>query len=144
VKPGDVLFVPAGVPHAIGAGVLIVELQEPSDFSIICEWKGFPISAADARLGLGWDTALEALDLRAFAPALGLPPEARAFFAADDRAEHAGRFAILIVLEGDGEIDGQPARAGDAFVIPAAVQSLDVLGDLRVLRCLGPQAGGSS
>lgn len=37
VKPGDVLFVPAGVPHSIGGGALVVELQEPTDFSIVCE-----------------------------------------------------------------------------------------------------------
>jgi len=48
VRPGDLLFVPGGVPHAIGAGVLLVELQEPTDFSIVCEWDGYPISP-DAR-----------------------------------------------------------------------------------------------
>ena len=30
VRAGDAIFVPAGVPHAIGEGVLIVELQEPT------------------------------------------------------------------------------------------------------------------
>jgi mannose-6-phosphate isomerase len=144
VKAGDVLFVPAGVPHAIGAGVLIVELQEPTDFSIICEWDGFPISADAAHLGLGWDRALAALDLSAFTPRLGLPPEASEFFAVDDRNEPAGEFAVLLVLEGSGEIDGQPARAGDTFVLPAAAERYDVRGDLRVLRCLGPQAGGTT
>jgi mannose-6-phosphate isomerase len=137
VKPGDVLFVPAGVPHAIGGGALVVELQEPTDFSIICEWEGFPISPDDAHLGLGWDRAVQALRLDAFTPSLGLPPEAADFFSVDDRAEPAGRFAVLLVLEGEGEIDGQPARAGDAFVLPAGGESFDVRGDLRVLRCLG-------
>lgn len=135
--PGDVVFVPAGVPHAIGAGGLIVELQEPSDFSIVCEWKGFPIDPADAHLGLGWDRALEALRLEAYEPALGLPDDARHFFHVDDCAEPAGRFAVLLVVEGEGELDRQPARAGDAFVIPAAAQSFSVSGDVRVLRCLG-------
>ena len=31
VHPGDVIFVPAGMVHAIGAGVLLYELQEYSD-----------------------------------------------------------------------------------------------------------------
>jgi mannose-6-phosphate isomerase len=137
VKPGDVLYVPAGVPHAIGGGALIVELQEPTDFSIVCEWTGFPIAPDDAHLGLGWDVALGALDLGPFTPSLGLPPEAREFFEVDDRPEPAGRFAVLLVLEGEGSIDGQAARAGDAFVLPAGSESLDVRGDLRVLRCLG-------
>jgi mannose-6-phosphate isomerase len=135
VKPGDVLFVPAGVPHAIGGGALIVELQEPTDFSIICEWQGFPISRDAAHLGLGWDRAIEALRLDAFEPSLGLPPEAAEFFSVDERIEPAGRFAVLLVLEGDGEIDGQPARAGDAFAVPAGEEPFDVHGELRVLRC---------
>ena len=37
VRAGDVVYVPAGVPHAIGAGALIAELQEPTDFSFLCE-----------------------------------------------------------------------------------------------------------
>src|SRR3954467_12449325 len=80
VRPGDVVFVPAGVPHAIGGGALIVELQEPTDFSIICEWKNFPVDARDAHLGLGWDVALEALRLDADEPQPGLPQEAAGFF----------------------------------------------------------------
>jgi len=41
------------------------------------------------------------------------------------------------VLEGEGEIDGQRVRPGDAFALPAAADPFDVRGDLRVLRCLG-------
>jgi mannose-6-phosphate isomerase len=137
VRAGDVLFVPAGVPHAIGAGALIVELQEPTDFSLVCEWEGFPILAEDAHLGLGWDVALDALRLDAYRPKLGLPPEARPFFSVDDCAEPAGRFAVLFVLEGEGELDGLPARGGDAFAVPAAARPFPVHGDLRLLRCMG-------
>jgi len=138
VRAGDVVYVPAGVPHAIGAGALIVEVQEPADLSIVCEWRGFPIDPADAHLGLGWDRALDALQLDACEPSIGLPEEAREFFAVDERAEPAGRFAVLLVLEGEGEIDGQAARPGDAFVVPAGAERLDVAGDLRVVRVVGP------
>ena len=137
VRPGDVVFVPAGVPHAIGGGALVVELQEPTDFSIICEWQGFPIEPEYTHLGLGWDVALDALRLDAFEATLGLPPEARPFFEVDERAEPAGRFAVLLVLDGSGELDGEPVRAGDAFVLPAACEKFELRGDVRVLRCLG-------
>jgi mannose-6-phosphate isomerase len=139
VRPGDVVYVPAGLPHAIGAGVLIAELQEPTDYSILCEWEGFPIRPEDTHLGLGWDAALQALELAAVEPARQLPPEARAFFWADQAAEPAGRFAVLLVLAGEGAIDGERARPGDAFALPAAATKLDVSGELRVLRCLGPE-----
>ena len=58
VRSGDALFVPGGTPHAIGEGALIVELQEPSDLSILLEWRGFA-DEAEAGLGLGWDVALQ-------------------------------------------------------------------------------------
>jgi mannose-6-phosphate isomerase len=137
VEPGDLLYVPAGVPHAIGGGALIVELQEPSDFSIVCEWTGFPIAAENAHLGLGWDTAMAALRLDAFEPSRGLPPEAAAFFSVDERAEAGGRFGVLLVLEGEGELAGERVRPGDAFVLPAACEPFEVRGDIRVIRCLG-------
>jgi mannose-6-phosphate isomerase len=140
VRAGDVVYVPAGVPHAIGGGALIVELQEPSDLSILCEWEGFPIDPEATHLGLGWDVALGALRLDAFEPSLGMPDEAREFFTVDEVAEPAGRFAVLLVLEGEGELDGRGARAGNAFVIPAAAEAFDVRGELRVVRCTGGAA----
>jgi mannose-6-phosphate isomerase len=138
VRAGDVVYVPAGVPHALGAGVLIAELQEPTDFSLVCEWRGFPIRPEESHLGLGWETAVRALDLRRHVPQRGLPPEAATFFESDRLCEAAGRFALLLVLEGEGKIDGSEARQGDTFAVPAAAQSLRVEGDLRVLRCLAP------
>ena len=139
VRAGDVLFLPGGVPHAIGAGLLIAELQEPTDFGVMCEHAGFPISADDAHLGLGWDAAIGALDLTSHEPIRALPADADRFFWADDRAEPAGRFAGFNVRSRPGERDRPPARAGDTFVLPAAAESLDVTGDLRVLRCLAPK-----
>ena len=64
IVPGDVWFVPAGQPHAIGAGVFLLELQEPTDFSLVTETRGVPIDRSDASLRLGWDVAIEAVDGR--------------------------------------------------------------------------------
>ncbi|HET9455981.1 MAG TPA: class I mannose-6-phosphate isomerase, partial [Candidatus Limnocylindrales bacterium] len=66
VAAGDTWFVPAGMPHAIGAGVFLVEVQEPTDFSIVAESRGFPIEPAAAHVGLGWDVAIDAFDRAAF------------------------------------------------------------------------------
>lgn len=63
VAPGDTCLVPAGVPHAVGAGVTVVEVQEPTDFSLLLEWAGYAVSGpAAGHLGLGFDLALKALD----------------------------------------------------------------------------------
>jgi mannose-6-phosphate isomerase len=61
---GDVWFVPPGTPHSIGAGAFILEVQEPTDFSIVAEVAGFPIDPAAAHLRLGWDVAIDAIDRR--------------------------------------------------------------------------------
>jgi mannose-6-phosphate isomerase len=41
VEPGDAILVPAGIPHTIGEGVFVVELQQPSDLSVMLEWRDF-------------------------------------------------------------------------------------------------------
>jgi mannose-6-phosphate isomerase len=62
--PGDVWFIPAGLPHAIGAGVFMIEIEEPADFSIVAETRGVPIDRQNASLRLGWDVAVDAYDRR--------------------------------------------------------------------------------
>jgi len=39
VNPGDTYLVPGGVPHALGEGLLLVEIQEPSDLVVRCEFE---------------------------------------------------------------------------------------------------------
>lgn len=39
VKAGDCLFIPGGFPHAIGEGILMVEIMEPSDWAVRFEFS---------------------------------------------------------------------------------------------------------
>lgn len=61
VQTGDVFFVGAGVIHAIGAGCLILEVQEPTDFTIQPEyWCGdYHLNDQEMYLGLDRETALD-------------------------------------------------------------------------------------
>src|SRR5262249_23454327 len=117
---------------AIGEGIFLVELQEPTDLSILMEWTGFAIDGErDGHLGLGFDVALqsarrttvsneELAGLRrttssAPEPAPGrrtrLPPAADGFFRAE-RLPPAPTaavtlepgFSILVVVDGSGEL----------------------------------------
>jgi mannose-6-phosphate isomerase len=139
VAPGDTVLVPAGLPHAIGAGITLVELQEPTDFSILLEWAGFPIDGAkEGHLGLGFDLALTALDysgwderrlhaLRAQRPGAAerpgvtrlLPTGADPFFRAQRVDVSASRpgpltfdpgYAILVVVSGHGRVNHASGR----------------------------------
>ena len=67
VRAGDTLFVPATLPHAIGPGITLVELQEPVDLSILLEYRGFDaLTERSATLGLDARVALGDLDRRAW------------------------------------------------------------------------------
>ena len=53
VAAGDAVLVPAGTLHAIGAGILLLELQEPTDLSVLVEWKPFGVDDGSEHLELG-------------------------------------------------------------------------------------------
>jgi mannose-6-phosphate isomerase len=134
VRAGDVIFCPGSVPHAIGSGILILEIQEMTDFSIMLEWAGFPLDPNEVFLGLDADVALGAVGRRAIAgPALEalrgrcittlatgqpgttslLPPAAAEYFGAEqiipagDDLSLEPCFSILIVNEGEGTLAGE-------------------------------------
>jgi mannose-6-phosphate isomerase len=154
VTAGDAVFVPAGVAHAIGEGLLIVELQEPSDMSVLLEWDGFGIKDEDeATLDLGWDTALGCVELEArdAEPLRGpggegqlrelLPTAANSFFTAQSIAPAGGEvtlepgFAVVIVLDGAGAIGGQEVARGDTLLIPHAAGDVVAAGDIEAIVC---------
>ena len=64
VSVGDVYFIPAKAVHAIGAGCLILEVQEPTDFTIQPErWCGdYHLSDNEMYIGLEKATALSVFD----------------------------------------------------------------------------------
>jgi mannose-6-phosphate isomerase len=160
VAAGDAIFVPAGSAHAIGEGLLIVELQEPPDMSVLLEWDGFGIEDdAEATLGLGWELALtcverKARDAAALRGAGGdgavaelLPAAARAFFSAQRIAPAGGTaqlpagFAVIVVIEGAGSIAGLAVSRGDALVVPHAAGAVTAEGELVALACRPPASG---
>ena len=153
VVAGDAIYVPAGVPHVIGAGVLLLELQEPSDLSLLLEWKDV-MPQQQAFLGLARELVLgaverSAVDLRRLTlrrAARLFPAEADRFFRArlvggGEQLEAA--FSVLIVTEGEGEL--RPANAGpvrvrrgSALLVPFASGPVDVTGACRLVQCRPP------
>ena len=70
-KVGDVYLIRAGLVHAIGAGCTILEVQEPTDFTIQPErWCGeYHLNAKEEFLGLKKDVALDAIDFTIYGEA---------------------------------------------------------------------------
>jgi len=66
IKPGDVFFVPGGLPHAIGEGVFMVEIMEPTDFVARLEFeRGGYLLPEEARfMGRGVDFAIDMVELK--------------------------------------------------------------------------------
>ena len=149
VRPGDAMLVPSGLPHTVAAGVFVLELQEPTDLSILLEWQGFAVDGArDGHLDLGFETALMAVDLAAVSDSdldrlvipreaiqrAGLvstmPAAADAYFRAhrfdssDGPVSVDAGFALVLVLSGSG-ILSSPAGSlqvtkGDVVLVPFA------------------------
>lgn len=61
---GEVWCVPGGMPHAIGAGVLMLEVMEPSDLVVRCEFEreGIVVPPAGRFMQRGLDFCLDIFD----------------------------------------------------------------------------------
>ena len=62
VKAGDLIFVEGGVPHAIGEGCLLCELQEPTDYMVIPERtskSGITLTDRKMHGGLGFERMMD-------------------------------------------------------------------------------------
>lgn len=158
VQAGDAVFVPAGVPHAIESGIFVLELQEPTDLSILLEWDGFAVDGdKDGHLNLGFDTALDALQLepltdkqqgqiisrfestQSISHAI-FKSIADDFFRADYLTGDSRRvepgFGVFLALAGNGVMKFSNASAigvniGDAIVVPHSA------GELSIENCAG-------
>jgi mannose-6-phosphate isomerase len=151
VQAGDAVLVPAGTLHAIGGGILLLELQEPTDLSVLVEWKRFGVDSGPEHLELGWETALQALDHDPIDPAALteptggglLPKEADPYFRAE-RIEPGGTldqsFSIVLVTGGEGEIGGVAVKRGTTVLIPYAAGEAATDG-IEAIRCLPPAEG---
>ncbi len=162
VEAGDSVFVPHGMLHAIGEGILLVEVQQPEDLSIVLEWSGFELDGeVDGHLGVGFGLAHTAVERRGRtadevdalvrrAPSIGsvLPPAADAFFRLDllySGAALPAGFAVVVVLDGPARLTtafGSPMMLdhGSTVLVPHASGTLSIDSG-RVLVARPPAAG---
>jgi mannose-6-phosphate isomerase len=169
VAAGESIVVPAGLPHSIGAGAFLVEIQQPSDLSIMMEWHGFAgLDDGTRHLGLTLEEALPALDrsawdadrlatlMRPATPATPgvhdvLAPVAKRYFALERvvvQPEHGvsldAGYSVVVVLDGAARLvpadgDSHDVRAGETLLITHRAGALHVDGDATLLRSRPPR-----
>jgi mannose-6-phosphate isomerase len=129
LKTGDAIFLPSGRMHALGAGNVLVEIQENSDTTYrIYDWNRAKKGHAPRQMHIA--EAMECVDFEDVEPAL-LRPKGESLvrhelFEIDkwelrDAREIAerGRFAIVVCLTGQVECAGREFKPGDFFLVPA-------------------------
>jgi mannose-6-phosphate isomerase len=166
LRPGDTLLVPAGLPHAIGPGLTLVELQQPVDLSLILEYAGYPgLSAGNALLGLTLDETLPALRTSAVtqdeldalrgsidasdAPLRRLfPTAADPFFTAAllkpaPALQLSPGFAIIVVIDGAGTLSWSGGSLeltrGSTVLVPHGAGPTSLIGELTAIAAFPPQ-----
>lgn len=146
VKTGDVFFIPAGTLHAIGAGMVIAEIQQNSNVTYRVYDYG-RIGADGRPRPLHIEQAL-AVTRCAPAPAFDFGPHLGScrYFTVD---AHDGPFAAncgsesfhaLLAVSGTGSLhcggEAQPLQAGSCYFIPANSGRYFVEGDCKTLSIL--------
>lgn len=150
-KPGDVFLVPAKTVHAIGAGCLILEIQEPTDFTVQPEhWcDEYELSDSEMYIGLTKEQAAECFDFNK-APDTKLAPKVicdkngvkkenlitqneTECFVVNRMILNGGSvwldagdgYGVYIVTDGFGELKGdgysRKIKKGDYFFMPACL-----------------------
>lgn len=142
IRPGDVFFVRAGTIHAIGAGVLLYEIQQASDVTWrLYDW-GSDRELHIAQALSGYDAVSRA---RRVTPVrLNDRSEiivASRYFAVERRVVDGperfpsmpGSFRILTVLDGRVRLGDVTLGTGDSAVVPAAMPESPIDGNGIVL-----------
>jgi mannose-6-phosphate isomerase len=141
VNPGDAFLIPAGTVHAIGAGLVLCEVQQHSDITYRLYDYGRP-----RELHLN-KAAKVASTVASVAKPVELPIDCPYFHTELGRITTPieypparDRFHLLIFIGGNGTIAGQPFREGETWLIPGGADPFLVRpGDsVRFLRAWVP------
>ncbi len=163
VKPGDVINIPAGLVHAIGAGIVIAEIQQCSDTTYrvfdynrvdnngACRplhlQKAFDVIKFDAA---SRNAKCEGIDIKVNESCSKTIFLANKYFACE-RFDVKGSFSdscdgskfyVYICIEGQGDIktDNMTVdfKAGETVFLPAALGKYKLTGQFKVLKTYVP------
>ena len=167
VRPGEVYLIRGGCPHAIGSGVLLLEIQEPTDYTISLETRDTQGNEVPERLihqGLGFDRMFECFHYTKQSPEAllagarmepwELAPGLEELISYEDtpcfclrrvqvsglrQQEPGGLPYTLAVTKGGGTVGGIPVRQGDCLFVSANQEAYEITGEMEILQCLPPR-----
>jgi mannose-6-phosphate isomerase len=143
IATGDAIFLPSGRLHALGAGNVLVEIQENSDTTYrVYDWNR--VKKGRARRQMHTAEAMRCIDFSDREPSLLRPDgeslvkystfEVDKWLLASERViAEPGRFAIGVCLTGELSCAGRRFKAGDFFLVPATLED-------RMIRPVGGEA----
>ncbi len=142
VRSGQVVFLPPGTVHALGAGIAVCEIQQNNPITYRLYDYGRP---RELHLEKAIDVSLPGPHPGPFTPSGGALVSSKHFSV--ERLDLQGegslpadpRFRLLVVLEGDGRLAGAPFAAGETWYAPPSAEPLPVAAPSRaVLLCARP------
>lgn len=137
VKEGEMYFVPAGTVHAIGAGIALCEIQQQSDVTYRLYDYGRP---RELHLEKGFSVS-------ELGPYDGRRSKIRCPYFATEELSFNGHLSLrtgaeltaLLILEGEGMIDGLPFRMGEGWVLPLNAEVvLETSAPVRLMQVIEP------
>ena len=147
VHPGDVCMIPSGCVHAIGAGIMLYEIQQSSDITYrFYDWDR--VDSKGNRRELHLEKALAVTDLTIQRNPIPAPDEPcvrvldETYFTLDlmhvtdtVRVPAIGEFGILTALDADLTLlwEGAeiPMKKGETFFVPKTAPALTIRGEGR-------------
>jgi len=146
VKKGDSFFIPAGTLHAIGAGIVIAEIQQNCDTTYrVYDYNRKGLDGKPRELHI--DKALQCTNLSSSKgnEYSNIDEGIICPFFQTYRRELRGlqeiavtneHFQILMILEGSGRIEGIDFKKGDTILLPAAGETVGLDGRAVYLQIL--------
>ena len=163
VQPGEIYLIRGGCPHAIGSGVLLLEIQEPTDYTISLETHDTAGNEVPGQLihqGLGFEKMFECFHYTTQDPDKSrMEPKAlspgyeelisygdtpcfclRRMQVSGARAQEAGDLPYtLAVTKGQGTVNGIAVKQGDCLFVSAGQEAYEITGTMEILQCLPPR-----
>lgn len=163
VKPGDVINIPAGLVHAIGAGIVIAEIQQSSDTTYrVYDYNRVDKNGASRPLHLDkamdvikFDTSFrnvkcEGVDIKINETCNKTVFLANKFFACERYVVDGSvsencdgsKFYVFICIEGQGFIETENMtvdfKAGETIFLPAVLNEYKMFGVFKALKTYVP------